>query len=1070
VPAADAARAGRPTAVAGRQEKRADARGSRRSAMNLSEVFIKRPVATTLLVLAITIFGVMGYRQLPVSDLPTIDFPTIQVQASLPGASPETMATAVATPLEKQFSAIAGVDSIASVNSQGSTSITLQFNLDRNIDAAAQDVQSMIARAQRQLPPDMPTPPSLQKQNPADQAVVFLTLTTTTLPLSQLNEYAETVIAQRLSTVPGVGQVNLNGAQKFAVRIDLDPHELAARQIGIDQVASAVQQANSNRATGTLAGAAAQSFVVQANGRLMAAKDYKPVVVAYKNGSPVRLYELANVYDGVENDKTAAYYQGNRTIFISIQRQPGSNVVEIVDRVKALMPSLQAQLPASVRLGLRNDRSQPIRESVADVKFTLVLTMGLVVMVIFIFLRNISATIIPSLALPVSVVGTFAVMYAFGYSVDNLSMMALTLAVGFVVDDAIVMLENIVRHMEMGKTPLQAAYAGSREVAFTILSMTISLAAVFIPVLFMGGIIGRLMHEFAVTITAAILVSGIVSISLTPMLCSRFLKPPHSIKHGRLFQATERAFDGILAAYAWSLRLTLRFRAVAMIVSALLVAGTVYLFQKVPMGFIPSQDMNQLQAQIEGPQGIGFKAMAEKYAEAAKVMADDPNITTVSGMIPGGNQARLFLELKPRDERELTADQVIEALRPKLARIPGIRVIVANQPPIRLGAQNSRSLYQYTLQDPDTAELYAVAPMLETAMRDLPGLTDVTSDLQIRSPQLDVHFDRDRIAAAGLTVDQVESALSNAYGTRQVTTILAPQNQYQVIMQVAPEFQANTAALSMLYLRGGNGQLVPLSAVADVNPSVGPLQVNHVGQLPSVTISFNLKPGYALGDAVQAVEQTARETLPATVVGSFQGTAQAFQSSTQGLGIVLIMAIFVIYVVLGILYESFIHPLTILSGLPAAGFGALLTLMLFKSDLNLYAFVGVIMLVGLVKKNGIMMIDFAIEARRGEGKSAVEAIYEACLVRFRPIMMTTMAALAGTLPIALGIGAGAEARRPLGLAVVGGLVVSQTLTLYLTPVFYTYMETLSGWLARERPREVKFEHPQSDGATAPFGH
>jgi hydrophobic/amphiphilic exporter-1 (mainly G- bacteria), HAE1 family len=896
---------------------------------------------------------------------------------------------------------------------------------------------------------------------------VFLTLTTSTLPLSQLNEYAETVIAQRLSTVPGVGQVNLNGAQKFAVRIDLDPRELASRQIGIDQVAQAVQQANSNRATGTLAGSD-QSFVVEAHGRLMSAKDYKPVVVAYKNGSPVRLYELANVFDGVENDKTAAWYQGTRTIFVSIQRQPGSNVVELVDRVKELLPQLQAQMPASIKIGIRNDRSQPIRESVADVKFTLMLTMGLVVMVIFIFLRNFSATIIPSLALPVSVLGTFAVMYAFGYSVDNLSMMALTLAVGFVVDDAIVMLENIVRHMEMGKPPLQAAFAGSREVAFTILSMTVSLAAVFIPVLFMGGIVGRLMHEFAVTITAAILVSGVVSISLTPMLCSRFLKPPHSIRHGRLFQATERGFDAIVAVYAWTLRQTLRFRPVAMIVSLLLVGGTVYLFQKVPMGFIPSQDMNQLQAQIEGQQGVGFQVMTAKYAEAERIMTEDPNVAAVAGMIPSGNQARMFLQLKPREERPLSADQVIEALRPKLARIPGVRIIVANQPPIRLGSQNTRSLYQYTLQDPDTAELYATAPMLEAAMRDLPGLTDVTSDLQIRSPQIDVTFDRDRIAAAGLTVDQVESALSNAYGTRQVTTILAPQNQYQVIMQVAPQFQSNTAALSMLYLRGGNGQLVPMSSVAEVKPSVGPLQVNHVGQLPSVTISFNLRPDYALGDAVAAVEQVARETLPATVVGSFQGTAQAFQSSTKGLGLILIMAIFVIYVVLGILYESFIHPLTILSGLPAAGFGALLTLMFFKSDLNLYAFVGVIMLVGLVKKNGIMMVDFAIEARRTEGKSAVDAIYEACLVRFRPIMMTTMAALAGTLPIALGIGAGAEARRPLGLAVVGGLVVSQTLTLYLTPVFYTYMETLSGWLARERPREVKFEHPQEAvGATAP---
>src|SRR3954470_18342337 len=1017
--------------------------------MNLSALFIKRPIITTLIMLGIIVFGVMAYQELPVSDLPTVDFPTIQLSAHLPGASPETLASAVARPLEKQFATIAGVTSINSTSSQGSTSITLQFELSRNIDAAAQDVQAMIARAARQLPPQMPAPPSYQKVNPGDQPVLFLVLRSATLPLPVINEYAESTIAQRISMVSGVAQVQVFGAAKYAVRVDLDPRKLSAHGIGIDEVASAIQNSNVSLPTGTMYGSQ-QTFTVLANGQMLRADKYGPMIVAYRNGNPVRLEEVAHVYDGIENDKSAAWFQGERTIYLAIQKQPGTNVVAVVDAVKKLLPTFRDQLPAALSLDVRTDRSVAIRESIHDVKFTLILTVCLVVMVIFLFLRNISATVIPSLALPASIVATFAAMYLLNYSLDNLSLMALTLCVGFVVDDAIVMLENIVRHMEMGKPPLQAAYAGSREMAFTILSMTLSLAAVFIPVLFMGGIVGRLMHEFAVTITAAILVSGVVSISLTPMLCSRFLKPPHAIKHGRGFQATERGFDAILAAYAWSLRGILRFRAVAMIISALLIAGTIYLFEKVPMGFIPSQDMNQLQGQIEGPQGIGFQAMAGKYTEAARIMAEDPNVLTVSGMIPGGNQARLFLELKPRDERELSADQVIEELRPKLARIPGARVIVANQPPIRLGSQNTRSLYQYTLQDPDTAELYTVAPMLETAMRDLAGLTDVTSDLQIRSPQIDVTFDRDRIAAAGLTVDQVESALSNAYGTRQVTTILAPQNQYQVIMQVAPEFQANTAALSMLYLRGGSGQLVPLSAVADVKPSVGPLQVNHVGQLPSVTISFNLKPGYALGDAAQAVAQAARDTLPATVVGSFQGTAQAFQSSTQGLGLILIMAIFVIYVVLGILYESFIHPLTILSGLPAAGFGALLTLMLFKSDLNLYAFVGVIMLVGLVKKNGIMMVDFAIDARRNDGKSAVDAIYEACLVRFRPIMMTTMAALAGTLPIALGLGAGGESRQPLGLAVVGALLVSQTLTLYLTPVFYMYMEGMTDYVMRRR--------------------
>jgi len=1029
--------------------------------MNLSDVFIRRPVATTLVILAIVIFGAMSYQQLPVSDLPTVDYPTIQVQASLPGASPETMAAAVATPLEKQFSAIAGVDSISSTSSQGSTNVTIQFTLDRDIDAAAQDVQSMIARAARQLPPDMPTPPSLQKVNPADQAILFLALSSDTLPLSQVNEYAETVIAQRLSTVTGVAQVNLQGVQKFAVRIDIDPRELASRQIGIDQVAQSIQQANSNRPTGTLAGQQ-QSFVLQADGKLMTAAAYRPVVVAYRNGSPVRLYEVANVYDGVENDKTGGYQEQTRAVFVSIQRQPGANTVQIIDSIRALMPALRAQLPASVSLDVRSDRSRSIRESVADVKFTLVLTMGLVVLVIFLFLRNVSATVIPSLALPVSVVGTFSVMYAFGFSLDNLSLMALTLAVGFVVDDAIVMLENIVRHMELGKSPMEAAFIGSREVSFTILSMTLSLAAVFIPVLFMGGIVGRLMHEFAVTIAAAILISGVVSVTLTPMLCSRFLRPPHETTHGLMFRATERVFDMILAAYAWTLRHTLRFRPVAMAVSVALLVGTYYLYTKVPTGFIPSEDTGQIMAQTEGVQGIGFEAMREHQLQAAQIVADDPNVSSMAHMIQNGNQGRIFIELKPREERALNADQVIEALRPKLAEVPGFRVFLQNPPLIRIGGQNTRSLYQLTLQDPDTRELYDVAPKFEERLKQIPGLQDVTSDLQIKNPQVDVLFDRDRIAQFGLTVDEVQAALTSAYGTRQVSTIFAPNNQYAVIMQVAPEFQQSPAALSMLYLRGRGEQLVPLSAVATTRPSVGPLQVNHVGQLPSVTLSFNLRPGVALGDAVAAVEAAMLDSLPATVLASFQGTAQAFQSSMQGLGLVLLMAIVVIYIVLGILYESFIHPLTILSGLPAAGFGALLTLLIFKTDLNIYAFVGIIMLVGLVKKNGIMMVDFAIEARRRESKTPSEAIYEACLVRFRPIMMTTMAALAGTLPIALGVGAGAESRRPLGLAVVGGLLVSQTLTLYLTPVFYTYMEDLSGLLSRRRAVGVAFERPRED--------
>ena len=1033
--------------------------------MNFAELFIRRPVATTLLVTTILIFGVLSYRVLPVSDLPTVDYPTIQVQANLPGASPSTMAASVATPLEKQFSTIAGVTSISSSNGQGNTNITLQFDLSRDIDSAAQDVQSMIARAARQLPPGMPSPPSYQKVNPADQPILFLTLSSATMPLSQVDEYAESVIAQRLSMVSGVAGVNVFGAQKFSVRIDVDPTQLAARQIGIDQVAQAIASANVNRPTGTLYGPQ-RNFVVQTSGQLMAADEYRPIPVAYRNGSPVRLSEVANVYDGVENPRNASWFNGTPTIYLAISRQPGTNTVQVVDAIKALLPEIQAQLPASLQLGVRSDRSVSIRDSVSDVKFTLQLTVFLVVMVIFLFLRNLSATIIPSLALPFSIVGTFAVMWAFGYSIDNLSLMALTLSVGFVVDDAIVMLENIVRHMEMGKSRLQAALDGSKEIAFTIVSMTLSLAAVFIPILFMGGIVGRLMHEFAVTIAAAILVSGLVSLTLTPMLCSRFLKPPHSMRHGRLYNAIERVFDGSLHAYGWTLTQTIRFKAATMVVSALLLVGTIYLFRIVPTGFIPSVDTGQLNGQIETIQGIGFDANVAHQKEVMAILAADPNVASFTANIGGpggGGGGRLNVDLKPRIERSLTADQVIEELRPKFARVPGVRVVLSNPPAIRIGGMMSRAQYQFSLQDPDTEELYRVAPGFETALRNVPGLLDVNSDLQIKNPELNVQLDREQIAALGLTVDQVESALSSAYGSRQISQIFAPNDEYQVIMQVAPQYQQDPAALSMLYVQGPGGKLIPLSAVVSTRQTVGPQSVNHIGQLPSVTLSFNIAPGVALGDAVARVEQLARESLPSTVSGSFQGTAQAFQDSLKGLGWILVLAIFVIYVVLGILYESFIHPITILSGLPSAGFGALLTLLLFNQDLNIYAFVGVIMLVGLVKKNGIMMIDFAIEARRDRNLGAAEAIHEACMVRFRPIMMTTMAALMGTLPIAMGWGAGAEARRPLGLAVVGGLLVSQTLTLYVTPVFYVYMERLQERLARRsskaalRPVEPRLE-------------
>jgi HAE1 family hydrophobic/amphiphilic exporter-1 len=1031
--------------------------------MNPLRLFILRPIATCLIMVGILAFGVLGYFQLPVSDLPNVDFPTITVSASLPGANPDTVSASMATPLEEQFSTIAGLSSMTSTSSLGGVSIALQFDLSRNIDAAAQDVQAAISTALRTLPPNMPTPPSMRKVNPADSPIYYMAVGSDTLPLSQVNEIADKMVSQRLSMVNGVAQVTVYGAQKFAVRVRPNPLMLVARNLGLDELITAVKNGSSNLPLGNLF-TPQKTYTFKDVAQPQKAAEYARLPVAYRNNAPLYLGDLASVIDSVENTRSASWLNGKRSVTLAIQKQPGSNTLKVIDDIKAALPSIESDMPAGAKLALVFDRSTSIRGAVQDIQFTLLLTVALVVGVIYLFLGNVSATWIAALALPMAIVGTFALMAPLGFSLDNLSLMALTLCVGFVIDDAIVVLENISRYREEGASPMEAAFKGTSEITFTVLSMTLSLVAVFIPILFMGGLLGRLFNEFAVTMTLAILVSGFISLTLTPMLCSRFLqKTPE--RNNFVIRASLKCFSIIENLYKSTLDIVMNFQLLTLIAFFILCGVTVFLFGITPKGFIPTEDSGQISASTEAAQGVPFDEMVATNRRAARIIQNEPGIQSVMISVDNSNAGRFMITLKPARERR-KAEEIIRTLRPKLSRVAGLQTFMSLPASIRLGGRSSKAAYQYTLQSPDTVALYQAGGEMEKRMASIPGMVDVTSDLQIKNPEIHLAINEAKLGPLGLTRQQVESAMSSAFSSQQISTIYSPNNDYQVIMELPPELQNDLDALNLVYLRSSNntantgssgsnnafnrGALIPLGTVLTANRAAGPLSINHQGQFPATTISFNLQPGYALSQVMPPTLKLAEQVLPSNVHASFQGTAQAFNDSFSGLGWLLLVAVLVIYIVLGILYESFIHPITILSGLPPAGLGALLTLNLLGQELNIYGFLGLIMLIGIVKKNAIMMIDFAVESQRKHQTAPEKAIVEAAHVRFRPIMMTTLAALMGTFPIAIGFGEGVEARRSLGWAVFGGLLVSQLITLYITPVLYLYMERIKNYFSKPK--------------------